>query len=382
MSSDSLAYYGRRSGTVVYFMGHVKYRDSVITMNADRGTYFKDGERWEARGNVVTENIQNGSTLTGPSLDYLRALPGVRDTVELYAVGRPTIRSVTTDSAGNRGEPYVIVADRVRMRGNDRTWAGGSVTVDRSDFSSRSDSLLLDSGPRNEGVLVGQPVMKGLGRDSFDLRGRRIELTLDHREITYVKALGEAHAVTSQVDLLADTLGLDLEHRTLVQTVAWGDSLTPRAVTAEYEIRGDSLAFDTPERLLREVRAFGHAWVGGKIDSVLKERDWVTGDTIVASFTTWDSAGTAKTALDQLQSQGSAKSYYHIANRKALLALPSINYSRGDRITVHMKTGGLRGVDRVDIQGKVDGVHLEPLPPAPPVDSTKATNAATRRGLR
>ena len=49
MQSDSVAAYG---GNVVQFIGHVKYRDSTLTMDADRGTYYKNGERWEARGNV------------------------------------------------------------------------------------------------------------------------------------------------------------------------------------------------------------------------------------------------------------------------------------------------------------------------------------------
>ncbi|HSB56006.1 MAG TPA: hypothetical protein VLD58_16700, partial [Gemmatimonadales bacterium] len=292
-------------------------------------------------------------------------------TVEMYAVGRPTIRSISLDSAGNRGEPYVIVADRVRMKGNDRTWAGGKVTVDRSDFSARGDSLYLDSGPANAGLLLGNPMMKGLGRDSFELHGRRIALTLENRAITYVKALAQGHAVSSQVDLVADTIGLDVDKQHLVQTIAWGDSIKPRALTSDYEVRGDSLAFDTPEQLLREVRAFGTAFVGGKPDSAGGDRDWMSGDTVIATFTTWDSAGTPRTILERLEATGKARSYYRVADRKQPGALPSINYSRGDRITVRMKTGNERGVDRVDIRGQVDGVHLEPVTAPAPADSTR-----------
>src|SRR5256886_10168832 len=39
------------------------------------------------------------------------------------------------------GEPYVIVADRVRFKGNDRMWGAGQVTIDRSDFAARGDSI-------------------------------------------------------------------------------------------------------------------------------------------------------------------------------------------------------------------------------------------------
>ena len=47
MQSDSVAAYG---GTIVHFIGNVKYRDSTLTMDADKGTYYKNGEKWEARG--------------------------------------------------------------------------------------------------------------------------------------------------------------------------------------------------------------------------------------------------------------------------------------------------------------------------------------------
>ena len=41
-------------------------------------------------------------------------------------------------------------------------------------------------------------------------------------------------------------------------------------------------------------------------------------------------------------------------------ARPGVNYARGDLIVVTMKEGSERGVDRVDIRGKVDGIQLEP----------------------
>ena len=143
MQSDSVAAYG---GNVVQFIGRVKYRDSTLTMDADRGTYFKSRERWEARGKVVTKNLVTGSTLTGPSLDYMRVVKGVRDTLEMFATGRPTIQYFPSDTGGQKAEPYAIVGDRVRFKGDDRIFAGGKVTVDRSDFASRSDSLRLDTG--------------------------------------------------------------------------------------------------------------------------------------------------------------------------------------------------------------------------------------------
>jgi hypothetical protein len=360
MQSDSVASYG---GGVVQFIGNVKYRDSTLTMDADRGTYFRSGERWAARGRVNTHNLKTGSTLAGPALDYYRVVKGVRDTLEMYSTGRPRIQYAPSDSGSRAVEPYIIVADRVRFKGSDRLWAGGKVTIDRSDFSARGDSLRLDTGKGSDGTLVGgTPVMRGLGRDSFNISGRRLDLKLDRRELTYVEAKGKGHAVSKEWDLVADTIGLDINNKKLEQTLAWGDSIRPYATSPSYAMRADSLALDTPAQKLKEVRGFGKAWLGGTIDSVSKQRDWMRGDTVVAQFVQHDSAGTSKAALNRIIARKGAQSY-HVDPSPKYPQRPSINYARGDVIVMTMRPGQA-GVDRVDIRGQVDGIQLEAADPA------------------
>ena len=376
MRSDSVASYG---GSVVQFIGHVKYRDSTVTMDADRGTYYRAGERWEARGNVTTDNLKTGSTLTGPSLDYLREAPGVRDTVEMYAVSRPKIRYAAADSGGATGEPYLIVADRVRLRGNDRIWAGGKVTVDRSDFAARSDSMRLDTGKGSDGTLLGgKPSLRGVGPDSFTVSGNRIDLKLDRRELTYLLAKGNARTVSREWDLVADTIALDLNARKLEQTLAWGDSIRPSATSPAYALKADSLALDTPGQQLKEVRGFGKGWLGGTVYPPTKDRDWMKGDTIVARFTQADSAGRTRAVLSRIEARHAAQSY-HLEPNTRFPTRPSVNYARGDVILVTVKNDSTRAVDRVDIRGKVDGIQLEATGDTtsrPKADSTQAVGAA------
>jgi hypothetical protein len=371
MQSDSVAAYG---GNVVQFIGNVKYRDSTLTMNADFGTYYKNGERWEARGHVDTKNLRSGSTLVGPSLDYYRVVKGVRDTLEMYAVGRPKIRYVEADSAGGRKvEPYLIVGDRVRFKGSDRIWAGGKVTIDRSDFAARSDSMRLDTGKGSDGTLIGgEPVLRGLGTDSFRLSGNRIDLALQQRELSKVVARSQGHALNRDWDLVADTIAIDLKNRKVERTLAWGKGTRPYAVSTAYSMRADSLALDSPAQLLKEVRGYGKAWLGGTTDSVTKDRDWMRGDTVIARFTPTDSAGKKRAVLSRIEARAAAQSYHLERNAKAPRR-PSINYARGDAITVTMKNTAAGGVDRVDIRGKVDGIQLEAggdSVPAP-ADSTR-----------
>ncbi|HEU4525330.1 MAG TPA: hypothetical protein VFR62_09915, partial [Gemmatimonadales bacterium] len=313
--------------------------------------------------------------LTGPSLDYMRVVKGVRDTMEMYAVGRPTIQYFPSDTGGQKAEPYVIVGDRVRLKGDDKIFAGGKVTVDRSDFASRSDSLRLDTGPGGDGSLVGgRPVLRGLGPDSFSITGNRIDLKLDGRELSYLLAKGNGKAVNKDWELVADTIALDVNQRKLEQTLAWGDSVRPSATSVAYAMKADSLALDTPGQRLREVRGFGRAWLGGTVHEPTKDRDWMRGDTVVAKFAARDSAGAKRAVLSQIQARNAAQSY-HLEPNERSPTLPSINYARGDVITVTMKNGPAAqgsGVDRVDIRGKVDGIQLEAAPPPAPRDTTPA----------
>jgi len=376
MQSDSVAAYG---GNVVQFIGNVKYRDSTLSMDADFGTYYKSGERWEARGEVDTKNLKTGSTLTGPSLDYYRVVKGVRDTLEMYAVGRPKIRYFEADSAGRRPEPYLIVADRVRFKGNDRIWAGGKVTIDRSDFAARSDSMRLDTGMGSDGTLLGgDPLLRGLGTDSFRLSGKRIDMALEKRELSKVVAKGQGHALNRDWDLVADTIALDLKDRKLERTRAWGKGTRPYAVSPSYAMRADSLALDSPGQLLREVRGFGQAWLGATVDSATKERDWMRGDTVIARFASVDSSGKKRAVLSRIEARSAAQSYHLDRNAEAP-ERPSINYARGEVITIVMKDPGAGGVERVDIRGKVDGIQLEAAgdTTAAPADTVKSRG--TRR---
>ena len=380
MQSDSLAAYG---GNMVKFIGNVKYRDSTLMMDADYGTYYKIGEKWEARGRVTTKNLKTGSTLSGPALDYFRVVKGVRDTLEMYATGRPRIQYASADSTSRAAEPYVIVADRVRFKGSDRLWGGGKVTIDRSDFAARGDSLRLDTGKGSDGSLMGGlPVMRGLGRDSFSVAGLRLDLKLDRRELTYVTAKGAGHAISKEWDLVADTIGLDLNNRKLEQTLAWGDSTRAYASSPTYAMRADSLALDTPAQQLKEVRGFGTAWLGGTIDAASKQRDWMRGDTVVAQFVQRDSAGTRRSALSRIVARKGAQSY-HIDPSTKHPERPSINYARGDVIVMTMKQGVRTGVDRVDIRGQVDGVQLEATDAQPADSASPRSDSLPRpRGTR
>lgn len=346
----------------VEFHGYMRYRDSTIAIDAQRAYYRKATETWEARGNVLVRDLETGSTVNGPTIDYLRPASGIRDSAEVFATGRPRVEYMETDSAGSeQQEPYLIVSDRLRSRGKALIWAAGRVEIDRSDLSARGDSMELDTGAGDRGTLLGRPVFRGLGADSFALSGARIDFELEQRRVRSVNAAGRGRLERGEWDLVADTIALDVRQREVQQIVAWGDSIRPDAKSASYAVRADSVVLDTPDEVLSEIRAFGNAWVAAALDSASGERDWLAGDTVVAQFAARDTpqGDSAASSLSRLTARRKARSFRRIEpdrpGERAGLA-----YTTGDAITVTMKPGGDEKVDRVDVVGKVEGVQLDP----------------------
>lgn len=376
IAADSFAHYGafRRMD----LLGHVAIRDTGLALDANFVSYFLRDERLEAHNNVVAVNRHTGTVLRGPNLKYWRAAQGVRDTVEMYATQRPTVeyrQSSPADSA--QQEPYIIVGDRLRFKGDDRMWGGGKVTIDRSDFAARSDSMMLDQ-TTGFGVLIGKPSVEGRGPAApgqpptgYTLVGTRIELGLAQREVRQVKALGHGKATGEDWTLTADTIDLRTANRQLQQTFAWGDSARPHAISALYTILSDSLAIDSPGEVLTESRAFRKAFATARRDSTTppNQTDWVRGDSITIRFAQETDSATKRqhSRLRELVARGAARALTHHPEKsdstkadttKAALG-PAINYSRGQVITLTM----LRDrIDRVVVAGKADGVHLEPRP--------------------
>ena len=154
LAADSVAWYplARRFDMV----GNVRIRDTSFALDSRTAAYYTGDERLEAYTNVVAVNRQSGSVLRGPNLTYLRAAQGIRDTSDMRATGRPTIEYRA--ESDTTAEPYIIVADRVRLHGNDQVWAGGTVTIDRSDFAARgTPSRSIKAGAGDTSSARGRP---------------------------------------------------------------------------------------------------------------------------------------------------------------------------------------------------------------------------------
>ena len=379
---------------IVYLFGRVRYTEGSTSVDARRITYWKRDERILAEGDVVAR-LENGTTMTGPRADYLRAVPGLRPRAQLRATERPHITLVQRDSTQGRGgtaavEPTtgrggrgrsaptpavaapagtvrpdttVVDANTVFMDGDSLVYASGRVVVTRPDLVATSDSLALDRAAERA-RFIGNPVMRGSGERNFTLTGGVIDIFSRDRQLERVLSRVNGKVVSEDVELSADTIDLRIREEQLERAYAFGTSRA-RAVSAAQDMTADSIEIHMPAQRLREVRAVGTAFAQSEPDTLRiasSERDWIRGDTIIAMFDSIASTDTtSKPRIRELRSIVAARSFYQIAPDDSTSRCPKINYSRGDRITVVFDS---QTVQRVTVQSledstMSDGVYLE-----------------------
>ena len=371
LKSDSLESYGDDGR--LFLFGNVEYEEPRLTLTANYLTYYQMEERIIASGNV-NATLPSGSTMRGPYAEYFRAMMG-RPATRLFANGRPAFTIVQKDSAGNPGEPLRVLANNVTMVGDSLVYAGGSVVATRPEVEARGDSMTVDSEAERM-VIMRNPVIEGRRDRPFTLVGERIELSSRNRKLDRVIALTRARAVSQDMTLTSDTIDLRFSQDLMQRAIAWGPSRA-RAMSATQELVADSLDVRMPAQRMREVFAVRNAAAYGKPDTLrfrADTTDWLRGDTIIARFDT-TSADTARAGarLQQLQSLGKARAYYHLAPADSAMRRPAINYVTGREILITFRS---QQVATVTVVEQAAGVYLEPRASDPvPAQPPRATPA-------
>ena len=407
--SDSAEYH--EAAEIAYLFGNVRYTEGGTAVDARRITYWKRDERILAEGDVVAR-LENGTRMTGPRADYLRAVPALRPRAQLRATDRPRITLVQRDSTRGRGggapaavsppraavspptapqpparggtatsqaqpsgtsgrgatvdarpDTTIVDANTVFMDGDSLIYASGRVVVTRPDLVATSDSLTLDRAAERA-RFIGNPVMRGSGERSFTLTGSVIDVFSRERRLERVLSRVGAKVVSDDVQLSADTLDLRIRENMLERAFAFGTTRA-RAISPAQDMTADSIDIYMPGQHIREVRAIGNAMAQSEPDSTRitsTERDWIRGDTVIAMFDSIPPADTTtKPRIRELRSIVEARSFYQIPPDDSASRCPKINYSRGDRITVAFDSQSVSSVLVTTLQDSVlaDGVYLE-----------------------
>jgi len=371
LTADSAEYYGAQG--MLHLIGNVHYTEPRLTVDSRTMTYYQTDDHLHAEGDVVAV-MSNGSTLRGPSADYYRSTPQ-RPMARMFAPGRPTVTLVQRDTTG-RGKPDTahVVANQITMQGDSLVYASGRVQITRPDLLATGDSAFLDSG-RDFARLMREPLVKGLGSRTFTLTGGVIDVYSRNRQVERVVATPSGHALSQDMELVADTVDLRMQNNQLQRVIAWGKGRA-RAVSPEREIVADSIDAIMPGQRVREVRALRNAYAESNPDSgvVSTQRDWMRGDTIIARFDTLIGRDTAsRPRIREIVAEGNARSFYQMKNSKGLQTQPTINYVRGRIIDILFED---RRVATVTVTDKATGVLIEPVAEAP--DRTTPTPGQAR----
>ena len=383
LTADSAEYY--ESEARLFLVGHVRYTEPRATVTSNTMTYYQNEDRLHADGNVVA-TLSNGSVLRGPFADYYRST-ATRPLQHLYAPGRPVVTLVQKDTTG-RGRPpdtAHVVANTITMDGDSLVYASGRVQITRPDLQASGDSAFLDSG-RDFARLMREPQVVGKGNDTtkstpsnkkaqtFTLTGGVIDVYSRNRQVERVVATPKGHALSQDLELVADSIDLRVAANQLQRAIAWG-ATRARAVSPDREIVADSIDAIMPQQRIREVRALRNAYAESNPDSgiVSTQRDWMRGDTIVAHF---DSIApgdtTSRPKIREIVANGDARSFYQMKNSKGPATQPSINYVRGRIIDILFEE---RKVATVTVTDQATGVIIEPATASTTTTNTKpATN--------
>ena len=368
LTADSAEYYEAQRR--LYMVGNVHYTEARATVTSRTMTYYQNDDHLHAEGDVVAV-MTNGSTLRGPSADYYRSTPQ-RPVARMFAPGRPRVTLVQRDTTG-RGRPpdtAHVVANQIAMEGDSLVYASRSVQITRPDLLATADSAFMDSG-RDFARLMREPSVKGTGSRSFTLTGGVIDVYSHNRQVERVVATPNGHALSQDLELVADSIDLRVQNNQLQRAIAWGKTRA-HAVSPDREIIADSIDAIMPGQRMREVRALRNAYAESNPDSgvVSKQRDWMRGDTIVAYFDSLAAGdSSSKPKIREIVADGNASSFYQMKNSKGPATEPSINYVRGRIIDILFED---RKVATVTVTDKATGVLIEPA-----AASTGTTPATT-----
>lgn len=365
---------------VLLLIGNVHYTEPQATIDSDRMTYYRAEDRLNAQGNVVA-TMSSGSVMRSPEADYFRAVVG-RPVSRTVAIGRPQLSLVEPGVGGAAVEPVVVLADKIVLVGDSVVYASRRVDITRTSVRANSDSAFVDS-QREFVRLMLSPVVTGRAARPFTMRGGVIDLYSRERKLERVLATPSGHVLSGDLELLADSVDLRLLDEQLQQAYAWGPGRA-RATSPDRDITADSIYVSTPNQRLREMHAVGDAFANSIADTATvtsNERDWITGDTIVARFDSASAGDTTRAVPRDLTATGSARSFYQFGNPQGVRERPTVNYVRGRVIAIAFADGE---VSTVTVTDQASGVYLEAdsltaIPPPRPGESTPQTPARPAR---
>ncbi len=362
------------------FINHVRYTttDNIVTAGYIR---YMENDRFSiAQNNVVMTDRKTGSVVTGPIMNYYETSPTRPESLIQIPSGRPHAVLISiAKSDSTRRDTTIADADAMDITGQSRFHGRGGVVLRRSQMTGYGGEAFYD---RDAGSLR-------LAREArletvdYTITGDTVNgRTSETDQLEEITALLKGRLAGKDLTVEAPRIRVLLDTGVVNRLIAVGEkpgtegtapALTRQAsaTSQDFRLTADSIDALAPAQKLDKVIAVGHAYserlnqdLGNANVPALASRDWMRGDTIVATFLEVpaervDSAGRDR-EVDTVLAVGTserATSLYRRDDEKNPQAPPSINYLLARRITVKMKAGT---VARVDAVGEVQSMYLQP----------------------
>ena len=397
-----------------HLIGNIRFLDNAGELRADEARYFSEQGRLQASGNVFVQDTLEGFTIANGDLVYLRPTDFRKDAEITVSVtddlSRPHailfMRPEETLGAPEEDSldvPYTVEGDRIFLRGGSYFYSVGDVMIERDSILAFADSAEYD-GDAETVHLAGSAKVE---TPNYDLVGKTIDMVLEANSLNTIAAHEEALLNGDDLTINSPEISLYMDDGLLNRLVAFSipnedgspsrSSIPqPVAVGEDFELTADSLDISLPDEVLENIFAAGRARsISSARDSLnvdllpeIAKSDWLEGDTVIVTFeanTPAPSEGGATTdtsepepdyRIERIVAKVGARSLYRLtpSDTTALPGIdaPAIHYVTGDEITIIMDEGE---ADRLEVQGRTRGFHLEPLPLSEP--DSLASDSAT-----
>lgn len=382
IQSDSLAYLEVTG--IAEFIGNVVFQDTIKRLLSDYAQYMGRQRQLLAQGNVRLRDLKQGATLTAPHLNYFQPTDGRPESLIEVHSGRPHAVLVREGSEPGTMDTTVIDADAMTIVGESQFTGRGNVEIIRGNTVGYGQNALYDERQQLM-VLSGAARLES---EEFRLSGEEIRGRTDaQQQLREVEASREAVLEGENMRVDAPLVRVFFADGEVNRLIALGAARRPPepgvepaqavAVSEEFRLVADSIDAAAPAQVLERVVAVGSA-LGEQIgqDSAraalpaVIARDWVRGDTIIATFT--DAPPDTVAPADSVESdrpervletivaigaEPPASSVYRFPGDEG--EEPAYNYMVANRISVQLAAGE---VVTVEAEGQIRGVYLEPQP--------------------
>jgi hypothetical protein len=290
----------RADSAVVYeqtgrneLIGNVRFDTPERELRARNADYFERDGRLFAWGDVFLRELERGTEVRGDTLLYLEAGPQrPEDNLTVYG-GRPRAVLLPEPATAGEpaGEPYLVVANRLRFEGERFFWGDGQVEVERGDLRASADSLAFD---QEGGELILMREAR-VDRGEVMASGGLLNLAIREDRLESVRARRDGRIETDDFTLTGEDVQVTLDEeenvRTVTSTGVEGGALAT-LVSEGIRLEGNSIQISEAEEGVRVIRSTGRARgetvqteeapVG--LDTGVPDRDWIEGDEVVARF--------------------------------------------------------------------------------------------------